>query len=651
MNLSFLKLGERLRNKIFLGVALVALLPFMISGVFALYLINRTHNTDILRAETNLLNQKKVEVKKFVSESSDSLNVIPPTSDIQSIVTVLKPDEKTAGGETVFVAQNGKRYKFLISTSNLDDLLKNTISAYPAFDELYIVDAKNGIETNYWSNSADLMAGHEKFADFSKLPQFQAALSGKSYVGEVNLTLNGPVVEVAAPITRQDGNIIGVLAGQLNLSGLKNTLVGTSLGASGYIYLLDSEGTLLYNSDASKATPNTNLRDVSVVSQFLKSGGAFIDSNQTQYISFWGEDVIAVATSLKITPDHPWLLVVEWPAADANQVIKTLQNQFLLFLVAVLALTILLSVFLANKIAKPISMLQIGAERIATGIFDNPVEIHTKDELEDLGMAFNKMMAGLKQLQQLKDEFVFIAAHELRTPVAAIKGYLSMIMDGEVGKIDETAKEFIKKVMNANQRLIQLVNDLLQVARSEAGRLTIQVAAIDVVEPIKSVLDELKPLADEKAIKVLYEPTTLPKALADSVRLKEVVVNLVGNAIKYMGPSTLRDASGQAVGGTVTISHEVKDNAVITHIKDTGIGMSPEAQRRLFEKFYRVQSDKTREITGTGLGLFIVKQIVEKMEGKIWVESEEGRGSTFSFSLPIAKNVLSSVVRTSETKS
>jgi len=123
-----------------------------------------------------------------------------------------------------------------------------------------------------------------------------------------------------------------------------------------------------------------------------------------------------------------------------------------------------------------------------------------------------------------------------------------------------------------------------------------------------------------------YEiPEGLPKVLADQDRIKEVVVNLVGNAIKY-----------NAEGGHVWVAHEVKGREVITRVNDDGFGISKEAQAKLFEKFYRVQTDKTRDITGTGLGLFIVKEIIEKMNGKIFVESEEGRGSVFGFSLPAA---------------
>ncbi|MDO8537068.1 MAG: sensor histidine kinase [bacterium] len=639
MQFGFLKLGARLRNKILVGVAIVALIPFITAGIFALYVINRAHNADVLSVEKNLLNQKAVETKNFVSDSVNLLEIILPLP-IEGIVIALRPQDKVVAGEPLKVLKNGERIKFLVDPGSLDDVLTDSLTTNPALSELYFVD-KSGMVVSYKSRSPNTPTAYfpyGEFADLSKLPQFQAAANGEKYVSEVNFTLEGPIVNVASPVKNRDGKIVGVLVGELNLSGLKKVFEQTVIGASGYVYLLDSSGNLLYNSDPNKL-PRTNLGASTAIPDFEKENNVLAGFGQKMYTSAWGEEVVATASLVSLTGKiEPWVLVAEWPTSDANKVIDTLRTQFIFFLLTVLVLTVFFSLFLANRIAKPISILQIGTERIASGIFDAPVDIHTKDELEDLGMAFNKMMKGLKQLQELKDEFVFIAAHELRTPVAAIKGYLSMIMDGDVGKIDDAAKEFIKKVINANQRLIQLVNDLLQVARSEAGRLTIQVAAIDIVEPIKSVLDELKPLVQEKNIKMVYEPGNSFKALADAVRLKEVVVNLVGNAIKYMGDSPVKDShESHGAGGTVTISHEVKDNTVITHIADTGLGISEEAQKKLFEKFYRVQTDKTREITGTGLGLFIVKQIVEKMSGKIWVESVEGKGSTFSFSLPVAQ--------------
>jgi signal transduction histidine kinase len=622
MKFSFLKVGARLRNKIFLGVALVAIIPFVASGLFAFYVINRAHGNDVLKIETNLLNEKAVEIQKYISDSLGQLeiNITLPLAT-KGIVRYLQPTEQFGNQKLVKTLSDGKRIVFGIDPpSQLDDLLHNAIVANKAFNELYFIDVETGLEVAYASNYSGNYISKNPFTDFSGLAQFKnVKQSGSDYAGDVNLTLDGPVMEIAAPVKDQDGHTVAVLSGELNLAGLDKIFSGTALGNSGYVYLLDSGGKFLYGSEQGRLF---NIAESFSPADFGRISSA-PQLSQLRYKSFWGGDVVATARAISVSGDSAsWTLVAEWPTQDADQAINTLGNQFIFFLLIVFLLTVILSIFLANRIAKPIGILQTGTERIAGGVFDAPVEIKTNDELEDLGAAFNKMMAGLKQLQELKDEFVFIAAHELRTPVAAIKGYLSMVMDGSVGVIDKDAKDFIGKVVEANQRLIQLVNDLLQVARSDAGRLTIKVASIDIAESINSTFDELKPLAVEKSITLAYEPAGDGRAMADAMRLKEVLVNLVGNAIKYSGN-----------GGKVTISHEKKDKNLIMHVADTGFGISKEAQAKLFEKFYRVQTDKTREIMGTGLGLFIVKQIVEKMGGKIWVESEEGKGSVFSFNL------------------
>ena len=193
-----------------------------------------------------------------------------------------------------------------------------------------------------------------------------------------------------------------------------------------------------------------------------------------------------------------------WPTAEADAVVSALLLRDAIMLLVVFGLIILLSVLLAMIIVKPIKQLEEGTARVAQGKFNEGVSITTGDELEELGDSFNTMVMGLKQLEQLKDEFVFIAAHELRTPVAAMKGYLQLILDGATGAIPDPTKVFIQKVIASNQRLIQLVNDLLEVARSQAGRLTIKVAPVDIAPAIASTLDELKSLADEKAVTMTY---------------------------------------------------------------------------------------------------------------------------------------------------
>lgn len=618
-----LAIGGRLRNKIFRAVFLVAVLPLIVSGPLAFYFINLSHNADVASIESNLVNQKVEEVRNFVNDNLNLLDVIFALN-VSSLVEVLGGGTPSEKGESVLTSSEGEKIKFLVKPTDLESILKNILAISPAIDEVYFVDGESGREVAYLGRFPNFPERDKSFLILGELPQIKEAVKGRRYVGEVNYTQGAPVVSIASPVRNKNGKVIGVLAAELNLAGLGKVFERITLGHSGYVYLLDESGNLIHRSTGGGGA-RANLSNIGFVPDILKGKDMLEFSKESKYTSFWGEKVFAAGRSLG-DERFNWLVVAEWPEEDASRAINTLRNQFLVFSFLVLILTLVLSVFLANKIVKPIKILEAGTEKVAEGKFDEPVQIRTKDEIEDLGAAFNNMMRGLKRLQELKDEFVFVAAHELRTPVTAIRGYISLALDSKE-KIAEEVRKFLGEVKKASDRLNQLVNDLLQIARSEAGRLEIRVAPIDITEPINSVLSELKPLADEKSIKITYEPgKTVPKILADPQRLKEVMVNLIGNAIKY-SPS----------GRDVAVSHDIEGSELITHVADTGFGISKEAQKRLFEKFYRVQTDKTANITGTGLGLFIVKQIIEKMNGKIWVESEEGKGSVFSFSLPIAK--------------
>lgn len=229
------------------------------------------------------------------------------------------------------------------------------------------------------------------------------------------------------------------------------------------------------------------------------------------------------------------------------------------------------------------------------------------------------------RVDQLKNEFVFVAAHELRNPVTAIKLLLDIIFEDKRLAIEPVLRGYLDKVQEANTRLLQLVDDLLEVSRTEAGQLKIQVGPQDIVAHISGIIAEMRPSALTKNVVIDYAPPAkLPEVSADSNKLKEIVGNLISNAIKY-----------NIDGGCVTISHEVAGKELVTRVADTGIGISDEDQKKLFGKFWRSEDLAVRAQAGTGLGLFIVKELVERMGGRIWVESKKGKGSTFSFSLPI----------------
>jgi len=229
------------------------------------------------------------------------------------------------------------------------------------------------------------------------------------------------------------------------------------------------------------------------------------------------------------------------------------------------------------------------------------------------------------EVEQMKQELISIATHELRTPITGIKGYLDMILAGDAGELSPDLKEMLEEITKINQRLADLVDDLLNVGRIEQGRIEIKPVKMDLSKLIQEATDEMQIQAKDKGLNLKSQISNLKIMVkGDPERVRQVLINLIGNAIKYT-PT-----------GSVTVTTEKKDKEIITSVKDTGLGMNEEQQRRLFEKFYRVKNDQTRAITGTGLGLWITKQLVEKQGGKIWLESQEGKGSTFSFSLPRA---------------
>lgn len=232
----------------------------------------------------------------------------------------------------------------------------------------------------------------------------------------------------------------------------------------------------------------------------------------------------------------------------------------------------------------------------------------------------------LLQLDHLKDEFVSLASHELRTPLTAIKSYLWMALSGRGGEISEKQKFYLDRAYGSTTRLIKLVNDMLNVSRIESGRITIEPKEIDLIQLTTDVIAEVKPRADELGVNLKLTDSIITHVLGDSDKIKEVLINLIGNSVKFTPK-----------GGLITIYFEQKEGFVITHVKDNGVGLTPENIAKLFQKFALIKDSYATtkaDTPGTGLGLYICKSIVELHGGKIWAESEGvGHGTTMSFSL------------------
>ncbi|RLD03064.1 MAG: hypothetical protein DRI56_13110, partial [Chloroflexota bacterium] len=252
-------------------------------------------------------------------------------------------------------------------------------------------------------------------------------------------------------------------------------------------------------------------------------------------------------------------------------------------------------------------------------------------ELKRINQQLERANQRLRELDKMKDELVSIASHELRTPMTAIKSYVYMALFREREGISDKAADYLQKAYDSTERMIRLINDMLSVSRLDTGRLTVNLRKDDVQEIIERVLSDLAVKAKEKNIRFIFnKKEDLPLAWIDPDRISEVLINLVGNSIKFSFP-----------GGEIEVRVESRDKEILVSIRDEGPGIPKEDIPRLFKKFGRLQhSFATMAETqgGTGLGLYISRGIVELHGGRIWVESEKGKGSTFFFTLRRAQD-------------
>ena len=231
-----------------------------------------------------------------------------------------------------------------------------------------------------------------------------------------------------------------------------------------------------------------------------------------------------------------------------------------------------------------------------------------------------------REIDRVKTEFASTVSHEMRTPLTSIKGYVDLVLDGDAGEISPDVRDFLQVVRANSDRLAKLVDDLLDISRLEAGRITLDLVPLQMHEIVAEVLQDMRQQMEEQGLALAVDvPAHLPAIRGDRDRVRQIVANLISNAIKY----------NTSPGGQVTVIARAQDTHVQISVSDTGIGIAPEDQAQLFTKFFRADHPLVRRTGGTGLGLPIGKALVELHGGEIWVESELGRGSTFSFTLPL----------------
>jgi len=245
-------------------------------------------------------------------------------------------------------------------------------------------------------------------------------------------------------------------------------------------------------------------------------------------------------------------------------------------------------------------------------------------KVEERTRELSRALEEVKKISNRKSDFVSSVSHELRTPLTAIKGYASILISGKLGVIPEEARQRLEKINQRSDELVGFINDLLDISRIESGRVTMKTEPVELKRVVDEIADLLAVLMKEKQIDFSADVPDKTIVNADYNQIKRVFINLINNALKYTPPK-----------GRISVRVTKTNKEVQVDITDTGCGIPEDAQTKLFQEFYRVDNALNEEVKGTGLGLALVKNIIDAHKGKIWVKSKVGFGSTFSFSLPL----------------
>ncbi|HMU74428.1 MAG TPA: ATP-binding protein [Elusimicrobiota bacterium] len=287
---------------------------------------------------------------------------------------------------------------------------------------------------------------------------------------------------------------------------------------------------------------------------------------------------------------------------------------------------IAIAVFLALLLARPIRHLRDGAHQIGEGALDHRIRITSRDELGELANEFNVMAAKLQELDQLKQDFVSNVTHELRSPLTSLRGYVEFLLRGSAGALNDEQRDYLMVIKNNSVRLARFIDNLLDVAKIESRKIELHpenVRPQDIAREMEAVF---RPMAEEKEIAFHTEvPPDIPPLRADADKLVEIFTNLLSNAFKFTSEN-----------GRVVFSVAEEGDALHFRVIDSGVGIPASALESVFNKFEQVKPTHglARKTKGTGLGLTIVRGFVEAHGGRVWMESEEGQGSTAHVVLP-----------------
>jgi signal transduction histidine kinase len=295
-------------------------------------------------------------------------------------------------------------------------------------------------------------------------------------------------------------------------------------------------------------------------------------------------------------------------------------------LIAVVVSTFIIYYFSQSILIKPLYEINKTAREISDGEFEKRVNITSKDEIGQLAESFNYMADTLQNLENMRRDFIANISHELRSPITTIRGFIQGILDGTIPK--DKHSYYLSIVLDESKRLTRLISDVLDLSRLESGEFSLRMGVFDINELIRIIIIKFEKQIESKKLNVnVILAGEFLYAYGDKDRIGQVITNLLDNAIKFTGE-----------GGKISVSTKIEGKKVIVSVGDSGPGIPEDELKLIWDRFHMVDKSRTKK-KGTGLGLSIARQIINQHNEKIWVESKEGVGSTFSFTLKAEQNI------------
>jgi len=518
--------------------------------------------------------------------------------------------------------------------------------SFPEITSIYVADVEG---------EQIARTGTGKLENVSRIWSFQVARGGDELVSDIYLkpVTSEPMQTITLPII-DNGAVVGILSADICFTRIMVSVMDIYIGRTGNVVVVADNGRVVAHTRM-KQVPELDLSRLPVVEAVL----AGEEGTMKGYTDELGRQVLGSYMPIR---ELGWGVLIQRPLADIDAEVGQLRTTIIWVTIAAVLLAVLAGWLMSRQIAKPIGQLASASKRVAQGDLSTPVDVKSSNEIGVLANSFNQMIVSLKksrgELQQWgeelerkveertadleqrgqeladtnvrleeasqhKSQFLANMSHELRTPLNSIIGYTKLMLDGLEGDINEEQKQDLQTVYNNSKHLLELINGLLDLSRIEAGKTVLSYEAFTISDLLSEVIPGMEQLAREKGLALTYSVTPdIDNLYADKAKTKQVLINILGNAIKFTNE------------GSVKLDVAETDNDFVFSVTDTGMGMKKEDLEAIFDSFKQVGPAQIAGYEGTGLGLAISKQFVEMQGGRIWAESEPGKGSTFTFTLP-----------------